>query len=203
MTNEIEPVARPRRCNVAAHLLGRLVLWLAGWRNEGEVPEEHDLLIIAAPHTSNWDFILLMAAAYSFHIRINWLGKDSLFFFPLGYLLRFMGGIPVDRTKPNNLVQTLTETIARAEGINLVVPAPGTRSYTDYWKSGFYRIADATRIPIVCGYLDYGKKEAGLGPAFRTSDLKTDMDRIRAFYTPITARYPEHKSRIRLREEDD
>jgi 1-acyl-sn-glycerol-3-phosphate acyltransferase len=82
------------------------------------------------------------------------------------------------------------------------VPPSGTRGYTDHWKSGFYRIAEATRIPIVCGYLDYDKKEAGLGPAFLTSDVKTDMDRIRAFYGPIAGKYPERKSLIRLREED-
>lgn len=160
------------------------------------------MVIIAAPHTSNWDFILLMAAAYSFGISINWLGKDALFRFPLGPILRFVGGLPVDRSKSNNMVQSLSARIEHGEGINLVVPPSGTRGYTDYWRSGFYRIAEAAQIPLVCGYLDYAKKEAGLGPAFLTTSLTADMDRLRAFYEPIEARFPEKKSRIRLREED-
>jgi 1-acyl-sn-glycerol-3-phosphate acyltransferase len=197
-----QPTIHPARCNALAHFMGRLVLSIAGWSRAGSVPAAQNIVVIAAPHTSNWDFILLMAAAYSFHIRINWLGKKSLFFFPLGYLLKFMGGIPVDRSKPNNLVQLLASRIDQDKGVSLVVPPSGTRGYTDHWKSGFYRIAEATRIPIVCGYLDYDKKEAGLGPAFLTSDVKTDMDRIRAFYGPIAGKYPERKSLIRLREED-
>ena len=201
--NSTNQSTQPARCNLAAHLMGRLVLWLAGWTTKGEVPASRNNLVIAAPHTSNWDFILLMAAAYSFHIRIHWLGKNTLFFFPLGYLLKFMGGIPVDRSKPNNLVQVLSARIEHGDGVNLVVPPSGTRRYTEYWKSGFYRIAEATQIPIVCGYLDYEKKEAGLGPAFLPTELKSDMDRIRAFYEPIAARFPERKSRIRLKEEDD
>ncbi len=160
------------------------------------------MIIIAAPHTSNWDFVLLISAAYSFGVGINWLGKDSLFKTPIGPLLRYVGGIPVDRSKTNKLVQILCELIEESDGITLVVPPSGTRSKTDYWKSGFYRIAEAARIPIVCGYLDYDKKEAGLGPAFLTQDLKGDMNQIREFYEPIAAKFPELKSRIRLKEED-
>ncbi len=174
---------------------------LAGWRLKGEVPETRDMVIIAAPHTSNWDFILLLAAAYSFGISVNWLGKSSLFPPIFGDFLMYLGGIPVDRSKPNNMVEVLSERIASGKGTTLVVPPAGTRKKTDHWKSGFYRIAEASSIPIVCGYLDYPIKEAGLGPAFVPSDLKTDMNKIRAFYEPITGLYPERKSTIRLREE--
>lgn len=160
------------------------------------------MVIIAAPHTSNWDFVLLVAAAYSFGISINWLGKDSLFKPPLGYLLKFLGGISVDRSKANNLVQSMTAEIEHGRGVNLVVPPAGTRARTEHWKSGFYRIAQAAQIPIVCGYLDYDKREAGLGPAFLTAEMRTDMDKIRDFYGPIAAKFPEKKSRVRLREED-
>ena len=195
-------LTEPRRCNPLAKLLGRLVLSVFGWRKAGQVPNARNIVIIAAPHTTNWDFIFLLAAAYSFGISVNWLGKDSLFRSPLGPILRFLGGVPVDRSKRNNLVQSLSAQIEHSSGIALVIPPSGTRRKTEHWKSGFYRIAEAAQIPLVCGYLDYQKKEAGLGLAFLPSDLSQDMNRIREFYEPIAGKYPESKSRIRLREED-
>ena len=195
-------LTEPRRCNPLAQLLGGLVLSVFGWQKAGQVPRAKNIVIIAAPHTTNWDFIFLLAAAYSFGISVNWLGKDSLFRSPLGPILRFLGGLPVDRSKRNNLVQSLSAQIEHGSGIALVIPPSGTRLKTEYWKSGFYRIAEAAQIPLVCGYLDYQKKEAGLGLAFLPSDLSRDMNRIREFYEPIVGKYPENKSRIRLREED-
>ena len=192
----------PRHCSTFAHLLGRLVLKIAGWRIAGQPPRSKNCLIVAAPHTSNWDLILLLAAAFSFHLSISYMIKSTVFWWPLGPVLRYLGGIPVDRSKSNNLVNQMAQRINEGDGINLVVPAPGTRSYTDYWKSGFYHIGREAQIPFVCGYLDYAKKEAGLGPIFMPTDLKTDMDYFREFYGPITARYPAMKSRIRLKEED-
>ncbi|SVD01960.1 uncharacterized protein METZ01_LOCUS354814, partial [marine metagenome] len=160
-------------------------------------------VIIAAPHTSNWDLILLLAAAYSFHISINYMIKSSVFWWPLGPVLKYLGAIPVDRSKSNNLVKQMVEEIQAGDGINLVVPPSGTRSYTEYWKSGFYHIAKGVEIQLVCGYLDYSKKEAGLGLTFMPTELTPDMDRLRSFYGPIVAQYPEMKSRIRLTEEDE
>ena len=178
------------------------MLSVFGWQKTGQVPNARNVVIIAAPHTTNWDFIFLLAAAYSFGISVNWLGKSSLFLSPLGPILRFLGGVPVDRSKRNKLVQSLSAQIEHGSGIALVIPPSGTRQKTEYWKSGFYRIAEAAQIPLVCGYLDYRKKEAGLGLTFMPSDLSQDMDKIRAFYKPIVGKYPENQSRIRLREED-
>jgi len=192
-----------RNCSFSAHLLGRLVLKIAGWKIAGEAPKTKNCVIIASPHTSNWDLILLLAAAFSFHISINYMIKSSVFWWPLGHVLKYMGGIPVDRSKSSNLVEQMVEKIRTGDGINLVVPPSGTRSYTEYWKSGFYQIAKKAKIHLVCGYLDYSKKEAGLGPAFLPSELAADMDRLRNYYRPIAARYPEMKSRIRLKEEDE
>ena len=191
-----------RRCNPLAQQLGKLVLSVFGWQKTGQVPSARNVVIIAAPHTSNWDFIFLLAAAYSFGISVNWLGKDILFRSPLGPILRFLGGVPVDRSKRNNLVQSLSAQIELGSGISLVIPPSGTRRKTEYWKSGFYQIARAAQIPLVCGYLDYKKKEAGLGLSFLPTNLSSDMNRIREFYEPIVGKYPESKSRIRLREED-
>jgi 1-acyl-sn-glycerol-3-phosphate acyltransferase len=161
------------------------------------------MIIIAAPHTSNWDLFFLLGAAYTFHLQIHFLIKNNLFLPVIGPILSFLGGIPVDRSKHTNLVTNLAERINASDGLSLVVPPSGTRSYTEYWKSGFYRIAQEANIPIVCGYLDYAKKEAGLGLSFLPSgNVKEDMDKIRAFYAPKTARFPEKTSRIRLREEE-
>jgi len=190
------------RCSYAAYLLGRLVMKVMGWKVEGGPPRSNKMVIIAAPHTSNWDLILLLGAAFSLRLSINWLGKDALFRYGAGTIMRFTGGVPIDRSKHNNMVAHLVEEIARRDGFALVVPPAGTRSYTPTWKSGFYWIAKGAQIPLVCGFLDYERKVAGLGDSFVPSDdLTADMDRIRKFYAPIVAKYPENKSTIRLREE--
>jgi 1-acyl-sn-glycerol-3-phosphate acyltransferase len=194
---------RPR-CSTLAHYFGRLIYLVSGWQVEGDAPMHRSMLIIAAPHTTNWDAVYLLGAAYSLHLRINWLAKNSLFVPVIGSLIRFFGGVPVERSRSTNLVQRLAEQISSSNGTALVVPPSGTRAHTDYWKSGFYRIAMAANIPIVCGYLDYDKKVAGLGLTFfLTGNMTADMDRIRDFYAGVAAKYPANKSRIRLREEDE
>ncbi|MFT7245812.1 MAG: 1-acyl-sn-glycerol-3-phosphate acyltransferase [Candidatus Azotimanducaceae bacterium] len=192
------------KCNAFAHWLGKTIIRISGWRVAGGVPtDSKSMLIIAAPHTTNWDLFFLLGAAYSFRLSIHWLVKDSLFLPLIGSILSFLGGVPVDRSKNNNLVEDLAARIQASDGLALVVPPSGTRRYTDYWKSGFYRIALAANVPIVCGYLDYARKEAGLGMSFYLSgNMTEDMDKIRAFYEPITGKHPDNKSRIRLREED-
>jgi 1-acyl-sn-glycerol-3-phosphate acyltransferase len=183
------------QCSRLAHLLGRLVIKVSGWQVAGGPPD--------TTHTSNWDLIYLVATAFCFHLRIHWLGKDSLFRTPLGPLLTFIGGIPVDRSRSNNLVANLAETILASDGFILVVPPAGTRKRTEYWKSGFYQIARAANIPIVCGYLDYPNKVAGLGFTFTPTDnVRQDMDQVRAFYAPMVGKYPQRASVIILREEE-
>lgn len=191
------------KCNGFAHFLGRSIIKLTGWRVAGGVPASKSMIIIAAPHTTNWDLFFLLGAAYSFGLQIKWLVKSSVFFPIAGAILSFLGGIPVDRSKRNNMVQNLADFMAASKGTCIVIPPSGTRAYTDYWKSGFYRIAMAANVPICCGYLDYDKREAGLGLSFQLSgDMTADMDKIRAFYEDKTGKHPAQKSRIRLREED-
>lgn len=191
------------KCNAFAHWLGKTIIRVTGWRVTGQVPQNKSMVIIAAPHTSNWDLFFLLGAAYSFRLSIQWLMKDSVFVPVLGGMLRYLGGIPVDRSRRNNLVTDLATMIQASDGKALVIPPSGTRGYTDHWKSGFYRIALEANIPIVCGYLDYPRKEAGLGLSFYlTGNLTADMDRIREFYEPMVGRFTDKKSDIRLREED-
>lgn len=190
------------RCSYAAHLLGRIVMKACGWRVIGQIPPSSKLIVIAAPHTSNWDFIFLLGAAYHLRLSVNWLGKNVLFRYGAGPLMRFLGGVPVDRARSNNMVTQLVEDIGKRDGIALVIPPAGTRARTDNWKSGFYWIAYGAKIPLVCGYLDYARKEACLGLSFvPTGDVTADMDRIREFYHGISGKHPENTSTIRLREE--
>lgn len=192
------------RCNSFAYFIGRFFMKLMGWRVAGGPAKSKSMIIIAAPHTSNWDAVFLLGAAYSFRLSVKWLVKNNVFVPILGRVVSFLGGVPVDRARAMNMVGNLAKAINESkEGMALVVPPAGTRGYTEHWKSGFYRIALEADIPIVCGYLDYPKKEAGLGLSFKLSgDMKQDMDRIREFYEPIVAKYPKDKSRIVLREEE-
>jgi len=191
------------KCSAVAHYFGRFLIKVSGWRVEGGVPDSKNMIIIAAPHTSNWDAIFLLGAAYTFGIKVNWLVKNNFFIPVLGQIITFFGGVPVDRSRATNMVSRLAQQVRESTGTNLVVPPAGTRGYTDYWKSGFYRIAREADIPIVCGYLDYSNKIAGLGLSFHLSgDVKQDMDKIRAFYEPMTGKHPELKSRILLKEEE-
>lgn len=181
------------------------VLWfrLFGWDTEGEAPPVARGILIAAPHTTNWDLPHMLAASLVFRYRICWLGKDSLFRFPFGWFMRALGGIPVDRGSPQGMVRAVARMLRDEPQLVIAIPPSGTRSKRDGWKSGFYWIANEAQVPVVCGYLDYGKRRAGLGFHFVPSgDVKADMDRVRAFYAPIRGKYPENESTIRLKEED-
>jgi 1-acyl-sn-glycerol-3-phosphate acyltransferase len=159
-------------------------------------------VLIAAPHTSNWDLAYLLALGEAFELRVSWLGKHTLFRPPLGAVMRSVGGIPVVRHKKGQLVTEAAKLFAERKELALVVPAEGTRSRSEYWKSGFYHIARSAGVPIVCGYLDYARKRGGFGLAvLPTGDVRADMDRIRAFYADKVGRFPEKFGPVRLQEE--
>ncbi|MBK7580473.1 MAG: 1-acyl-sn-glycerol-3-phosphate acyltransferase [Myxococcales bacterium] len=177
---------------------------LGGWRFVGEIPEPRRAVCLATPHTDNMDGLLLVLLAKSVGMTIKWMVKDAWVKPPIGYLIRGVGGVPVDRTRANGMVGQMAEEFARLDDFYLAIPPEGTRGRTEYWKSGFYRIALEAGVPVVPGFLDYGKKEGGFGPALTmTGDVRADMDAIRAFYEQKkpTARHPEKFGPIRLREE--
>ena len=183
--------------------LGRLFLRLAGWRVEGRFPDAAKAVVIAAPHTSNWDLPLMLAVAYALDIRPAWLGKRELFRWPFGWLMRRLGGVPVDRRARQDLVQQAVDRFDAVDRLHLVVPPSGTRGRATHWKSGFYHIARGARVPIVCAFLDYGRKVGGIGPVLAASgDLAADMGAIRAFYASITGKFPASTTPARLLEED-
>jgi len=163
-------------------------LKLTGWTVEGALPAGAEKsVLIAAPHTSNWDLPYTLMVAFALRLHVYWMGKEQLFRFPFGGLMRWLGGIPVNRDKASNLVAASAEAIKTAVGpLQLIVPPEGTRSKTRYWKTGFYHIALGAQVPIVMAFMDYEKKRSGLGPIFQpTGNLEADMASIKAFYEPI------------------
>lgn len=184
-------------------VIGRLLLVALGFKEEGELTKEPKAVMIAAPHTTNWDLPVMMALSYVFGVKIRWMGKQSIFKPPFGWFMKRWGGVPIVRSERRNTVQQMADLFEASDHLILMVPAEGTRSHVEYWKSGFYRIAEAADVPIILGYIDYGRKRGGFGPAIRPSgDLKADMDRIRAFYADKKGKYPEKFGTPRLREED-
>lgn len=176
---------------------------LTGWRLTGEKPPFSKYVLIAAPHTSNWDLAYMLSMATLLGMRVSWMGKDTLFIGPMGWLMRRLGGIPIERHLRKNVVRQTADKFAQADELVLAVPAEGTRSYVDYWKSGFYHIAREANVPVVMSILDWGTKTGGVGPSFVPgNDVVADMDKVRAFYAGATGRYPKKVGRIRLREED-
>lgn len=183
--------------------LGRGYLRVFGWREEGDRPKAPAFVLIAAPHTSNWDLPFTIALSWVYDVPIRWAGKHSLFRFPYGPFMRALGGIAIVRHERQNRVQQLADLFEQYENLVLAVPAEGTRSRVEHWKSGFYHIARAAHVPIVCGYLDFGRKRGGFGLELEPSgDIAADMDRIRAFYEGKQGKFPENFGPIRLREED-
>jgi 1-acyl-sn-glycerol-3-phosphate acyltransferase len=177
--------------------LSRLIFRAAGWRTEGALPESHRCVLIAAPHTSNWDGLLLVLAAQIFRMHMSFFIKESWFVFPFGYVLRRFGGIPINRGGRNRVVEKAIEQFAHDEKLVLAVPPEGTRKKTAHWKTGFYYIALGANVPIVLGYLDYERKIAGLGPAFMpTGDLDADFAVFRKFYADVKGCYPEKFSDV-------
>ena len=164
---------------------------LAGWKAEGQRPDMAKYVIIAAPHTSNWDFVYTMCLAFILRIKPLITMKGAWFRWPLGPFFRWLGALPVDRTKSQNLVAQSIEAFHTHPRMVMVVPPSGTRKQVMYWKTGFYYIARGARVPIVLGYLDYRRKAGGIGPSLHpTGDIEADMKAIRNFYKDIPGKYP-------------
>ncbi|MDB9775881.1 1-acyl-sn-glycerol-3-phosphate acyltransferase [Vicingaceae bacterium] len=174
-------------------LLSVLIFKITGWKTAvNDSLEIKRCVLIAAPHTSNWDFMYARAALYILRIKVKFLIKDDYFFFPLNYILKAMGAIPVDRSKAKgNKVESLIDLFNTNEELVTMIPAEGTRSLVKEFRKGFYHVANGAKVPIALGYLDYKKKIAGVGPLFYpTGDIDQDLQEIYAFYRTITAKHP-------------
>jgi 1-acyl-sn-glycerol-3-phosphate acyltransferase len=175
----------------------RLFAWFfkfRGWKINGHIPADiQKCVIIAAPHTSNWDFVFSLGALHILGYKINYMVKQELFVFPFSILLKKSGGIAIDRKKNNNVVDEMVDKLKQADKMYLMLSSEGTRKRVDKWKSGFYYVAQKANVPVCTGFLDYAKKEAGFGPVINiTGNISADLEKIASFYKTITPQIPEN-----------
>ncbi|MDX1492121.1 MAG: lysophospholipid acyltransferase family protein [Pseudohongiellaceae bacterium] len=174
-------------------LLAIAILKLSGWKGVGRPIEDARFVLIGAPHTSNWDFVIMLLVVLKLRLNVFWMGKDSLFPFPIGWFMKWLGGIPVDRSRNHNLVDHTVKQYEENPKLIVLIPPEGTRSHVKQWKTGFYHIAVNAKVPILMGYIDMSKKEAGLADFFEPSgDIELDMPKIRAFYATKKGINPEN-----------
>lgn len=183
----------PRAPGAFKYWLGRSILRAAGWSIDVRLPDEPKLIVIAAPHSSNWDFVYGVAAIFVTQLRFNLFAKHTLFEGPLGWLFRAVGGIPVDRSAPGGMVAETVRIIRSREQLLLALTPEGTRSRVTPWKRGFWHIAQAAEIPVAVAYIDYRRKKAGVEWVFRpTGDWEHDMRPVFEFYRGVGAKIPEN-----------
>jgi len=171
----------------------KILLKLLGWKVKGEAPLNiKKMIIVEAPHTSNWDYFYGMVCIYSVGLKVNVVIKKELFFWPLGPVLKALGGIPIDRSGTSNKVEALAELFNKQQVMRLAITPEGTRSLTTKWKKGFYYVALKAGVPIFLTALDYKNKTGILGDIFYpTGNFEKDFEKIEAFYRKVGARYPE------------
>jgi 1-acyl-sn-glycerol-3-phosphate acyltransferase len=181
--------------------LGHAVARLAGWRIETTgLPDR--CVIIGAHHTSAADFVVGMLVLLATGEEIRWAAKDTLFFGPVGSILRALGALPINRRERTNWVARMAATFQASHKFQLAILPEGTRRRTDHWKTGFYHIARTANVPIVFAFADYERRVAGWGPSLApTGDIEADFQIIRDFYAGIHPRYPECASEVRVRED--
>jgi 1-acyl-sn-glycerol-3-phosphate acyltransferase len=186
------PPLVPRRGNPVSRAFGRAVFFALGWRVDGNLPNCAKCVMIAAPHTSTADIVVAMAAKVALGIHINWLGKHTVHRPPLGWLLKYMGAVPVDRTAPHGVVGQIVEKFRSEPAFFLGLAPEGTRRRTTTWKSGFHRAAHLAGVPIVTLALDYSTRTLWVGPPFTaTNDFAADLAVLRQRFNSAMACRPE------------
>jgi 1-acyl-sn-glycerol-3-phosphate acyltransferase len=176
------------------------ILSALGWHIDVNLPNEKKFIIVGAPHTSNWDFVYFLLLMYSIRIKLHWIGKDTLFRWPVGGIMKRIGGIPVNRRSNNNFVNQIVESFQRYDELMIVITPEGTRSKTPYWKTGFYYIAVGAQVPIAMGFIDYQHKHIGIDRSFLPSgDIQADFEIIREFYADKTGKYPDEQGEIKIK----
>ena len=184
----------PRLGPVSWLVLRSILLWYrwSGWRPQGVLPDVPKMVIVGASHTSNWDFLVFLGTVHAVGRKVRFIGKHSLFRWPLGGFMRALGGVPVNRSAPRNLVSQIAEQFSSNDDFVLIVAAEGTRSRTTRWRTGFYQIAIAAGVPIVCAGPDYPSKRGVFGPViYPTGDYDRDMAPAFAFFRSLRPRHPE------------
>jgi len=178
--------------NALTRWIGRAGLRAMRFRLVVDLPPLRKFVVIGAPHTTNWDFVVGMSMLFALGLRFHWIGKHTIFRPPVGFVLRALGGTPVDRRQPGDIVDQVVTRFRENDRFAVAISPEGTRSRTERWKSGFYRIAVAAEVPIVLAVLDFGRRELRLDTVFHpTGDYEADLPRIRAVFRPGQAKYPE------------
>lgn len=180
------PPGMPRRGGPIRRLLGRAALRLMRWRMVGTLPDEPRCVIIAAPHTTNWDFIRGISLCFALSLDVKWIGKQELFRGPIGPLFRWLGGIPVNRKAPQGAVEGAIAALKGSERMLLAIAPEGTRRSVERWKTGFYRIAHGASVPIVCGFFDNRRRRLGFARVVRpTGAMAEEIADLEAWYAPL------------------
>jgi len=185
--------ALPRRGNRYSQWVAQSLLAFFGWRIEYDAPNLPKLLLIGAPHTSNWDFVLTLVTFFALSVRISWMAKHTFFRWPFKGILAWLGGIPVNRNSKHGVVDQTVQAFDTRDKFILALTPEGTRTKVNKWKTGFYHMAQGARVPIVLVRFDYGRKVLGVGPTIEPSgDLTADMTQIQAVFAPIKGKNPRH-----------
>jgi 1-acyl-sn-glycerol-3-phosphate acyltransferase len=173
-------------------IISVILLKIAGWRVKGPLPDLKKYVIIAAYHTSNWDFVIGLCAAFVLKIRAYWIGKDNLFIPPFDRFFRWIGGIPINRNRSQNMVERTIQVFRENQDLVIALAPEGTRKKIPNWKSGFYHIAIGARVPVVLAFIDYPSKSCGIGEVlYPTGNMVADMEKIRDFYSRFSGKFPE------------
>ena len=181
----------PRTGGPISRAVGRGVLHALGWNVDGEIPNVRKLVIIAAPHTSNWDFVVGLAAKLALGLDVKFLGKDTLFRFPLGVLMRALGGTPVDRSSSHDVVNTVVNEFARSDRMLLALAPEGTRKRVERWRTGFYHIAHGAGVPILPVALNFGERAVQIGAPFSTTgDVDADLRVLQLRFAGVRGKNP-------------
>ncbi len=176
------------------HYLARSTMRLLGWRIEGKLPDLPRFILIGAPHTSNWDFMLFLGVIFSLRANVRFMGKAELFRFPIGWFFRYCGGVPVERKKSTGLVEQMVKVCNESERFILTIAPEGTRHHVTEWKRGFYHIARSAGIPIVMAIVDGRHKAVRIGQVFHpTEDMEADMKAIKAVFDGVKGIKPRRK----------
>ena len=183
--------------------ISNFILRHLGWTIEKKLPNEKKYLVIGAHHTSNWDLPVALLCLSTMKLRCNWIGKHTLFIWPLGIIFRALGGKPVNRSKHTGFIQKVSDLYNSSDEMIIVMSPEGTRSKTNHWKTGFYYIALKAQLPVALAYIDYPNKQVGIGKSFMPSgDIQKDLEIIRDFYRTKTGKHPHKQSNIEIKNRD-
>lgn len=183
----------PKRGNRISQFIAQSLLSLFGWRIEAEIPDLPKFVLVGAPHTSNWDFILTMATLFSLSVKISWMGKSSLFKRPFGGIMKWLGGVPIARAgEREGIVDQTIQAFNDHKQFVIAIMPEGTRSKVGEWKTGFYHIAQGANVPIVPVRFDYSRKIMGIGPIIPTTgDAAADVPVIKSAFANIVGKHPQ------------